>query len=138
MDDLLEFVLQYLFDVRLGGMAVACAVNRQWYPVVTRVDRRTFCRASYDPVFLRRLSLQEPHQAGVERLVGIAQSAGDHFFMDMVEFRKLVVLQLTLQQWRVNRSYISLCAFTKDNNFVSSVNARCTNGASCFCSQGVF
>ena len=105
MDDLIEDVLQFLFDVRLEGMAVACAVHRGWTPVVTRVALHRFCRASYDPALLRRLCLQEPHQARVQRIVGIAQSAGDDLLMDMIEFRKLVVIQLTLQQWRANRSY---------------------------------
>ena len=103
---------------------VACVVHRGRCPVVTRVALRTFCRASYDPMFLRRLSLQEPHQAWVKRLVGIAQSAGDDLFHGYGRISQVGGLTIDTAAMEGQQVISLFCAFTGDNNFVSSVDAR--------------
>ena len=99
---ILEEILVFFIDVRLEGMAVAGAVRRGWRPIATRFARHTLCNSRYDPVRLCTLMSGEPPPARVQRLVDVAQREGDHHLMNMVEFRKMVVLQVTLSQLRAN------------------------------------
>ena len=84
-------------------MGTACAIDRVWNPIVTQVALKTFCRASYNPMFLCRLSFPEPCEARVPRILDSVQSSGDSCFMNISEFRKLVVLQNILQRWKASR-----------------------------------
>ena len=84
-------------DSTLRGIGRCMRVDRAWNGVAKLMLAPILCTAKYNVMYLAVLLQYEPPWQRMARIRVKVQATSDDMFMNMVEFREVVLLQLLLQ-----------------------------------------